>query len=187
DWKGPQGRAYKGTSMDLPAVANQMAAQIMGWGTPNSMDSMPIRSCDALKRAKKKAGCSNLKDQVPIFPAGWATPNTMDTLPARSDQAMYNRARNGGRKGRTFPGNLREQVDSRSQKNYQDALEDAKESETQSTGYTAGITSTGLLNPALSRWLMGLPEAWCIAAIQSSRLMIQQKQEQQESKVTVTR
>lgn len=39
------------------------------------------------------------------------------------------------------------------------------------TGFTAETKSTGQLNPALSRWLIGLPESWCIAAIQASRLM----------------
>ena len=151
-----------------------MTAQIAGWATPNTMDTLPIRSDESLARAKQKAGCSNLKDQVPI--TGWATPNTMDVLPARSDQAMYNQARNGGRKNRSFPGNLREQVDERTQKCYQDAKQDAMKGITQSSGYTAGITSTGQLNPALSRWLMGIPKEWCVAAIVANRLMIKESE-----------
>lgn len=34
DWKGPQGRAYKGEVMDLPATA-----QMAGWPTPNAEDA----------------------------------------------------------------------------------------------------------------------------------------------------
>jgi len=33
------------------------------------------------------------------------------------------------------------------------------------TGCSAGMESGGQLNPALSAWLMGFPEAWCHAAI----------------------
>jgi hypothetical protein len=77
-------------------------------------------------------------------------------------------------------------VDERSQKAYQDALQDARENKTQLSGYSAEIKSTGQLNPALSRWLMGLPEAWCIAAIQSLRQTQAQKREQSGSKATVT-
>lgn len=87
----------------------------------------------------------------------------------RPEQAMYNQARNGGRTGRTFPGNLREQVDEPMQQVYQDAKTDAQNGLTQ-TGYIAETKSTGQLNPALSRWLMGFPEEWDIAAIQASRL-----------------
>jgi len=35
------------------------------WGTPNCMDSLPIRSDEKLSRAKSVAGCSNIRDQVP--------------------------------------------------------------------------------------------------------------------------
>ena len=40
-------------------------AWLASWGTPNCMDSLPIRSDEKLTRAKSVAGCSNLKDQVP--------------------------------------------------------------------------------------------------------------------------
>lgn len=52
----------------------------------------------------------------------WATPNTMDILPPRSKEAMKKQATTGGRKGRTFPGNLREQVDSDMCQAYREAL-----------------------------------------------------------------
>ena len=48
---------------------------------------------------------------------GWATPNTMDHMALRSDEALL-RQETTIRKGRTFPNNLREQVDPRSQEIY---------------------------------------------------------------------
>lgn len=40
------------------------------------------------------------------------------------------------------------------------------------TGSGAGIKNGGRLNPALSRWLMGFPKAWCIAAINAARTFV---------------
>jgi hypothetical protein len=39
------------------------------------------------------------------------------------------------------------------------------------TGSTAAMASGGQLNPALPRWLMGYPEAWCQAAVLAWRLI----------------
>lgn len=107
---------------------------------PNCMDTMPARSDEALARAKQKAGCSNLKDQIPL--AGFATPRATKNTPAQREDFTPNLAMN--------------------------ALSMIGQNQ---TGYTAETKSTGQLNPALSRWLMGFPEEWDIAAIQASRLM----------------
>ncbi len=57
--------------------------------------------------------------------AQWATPNTMDCLPSRSYEAMKRQATNGGRKNRSKPGNLREQIDPLMCQAYEDAKKEA--------------------------------------------------------------
>jgi hypothetical protein len=42
-------------------------ATLASWATPNCMDSLPIESAEKLARAKSVAGCSNIKDQVPVI------------------------------------------------------------------------------------------------------------------------
>lgn len=55
----------------------------------------------------------------------WATPTTMDYLPSRSYEAMKRQATNGGRKNRSRPGNLREQIDPLMCQAYQEAKAEA--------------------------------------------------------------
>jgi hypothetical protein len=57
----------------------------------------------------------------------WATQNCMDSLPSRSYEAMKRQATNGGRKNRSRPGNLREQIDPLMCKAYEDAREESNQ------------------------------------------------------------
>jgi hypothetical protein len=57
----------------------------------------------------------------------WGTPNTMDHLPSRSYEAMKETAQNGGRKNRSKPSNLREQIDPLMCQAYVDAKKEASE------------------------------------------------------------
>ena len=118
-----------------------------GWPTPLASD----------KRGSAGKGKKELPNIAKL--AGWATPNTMDTLPARNQEAMK-RQFSTARKNRTAPANLREQVHPHL---YPVSL-------AESIGSTAKTGNEGQLNPALSRWLQGLPEAWCIAAVQSTQM-----------------
>jgi hypothetical protein len=60
DWKGPQGRAKKNKTFDLPAVA--MMFDLAPWGIPTTMDSLPGGA--NLEERRKRGGCSNVKEKV---------------------------------------------------------------------------------------------------------------------------
>jgi hypothetical protein len=84
---------------------------------------------------------------------GWATPNTMDHMALRSDEALLRQVTTT-RKGRTFPANLMEQVDPKSQEIYATGqIPNTPTVETESTAKSQ-------LNPRFSLWLMGYPIEW---------------------------
>jgi hypothetical protein len=119
-------------------------AQLVPWGTPNTMDSMESRDLEA---RKTKGGCSNLKDQVTML-AGWRTPIEGDTHGQKRGE------------GKGPPSMLCGQV----------VLVLA--SGPTPDGSTAPATGNGgQLNPAFTRWLQGFPETWDVAAIRAHRWM----------------
>lgn len=91
------------------------------WLTPRANEAVepPGQAAKRLKDRKASTACS-LGEQS--MSALWATPNTMDHLAQRSFDAMKRQAKNGGRKGRTFPGNLREQVNPEMCQAYNEAI-----------------------------------------------------------------
>ena len=136
DYKGgyPGGRIRNGKlSVDTLDVAAQLAST---WLTPTTSDMNGVRELDG-----KRSG--GLNTQVTGL---WATPNTLDHMALRSEEALKRQAQ-GARKGRTFPCNLREQVDERCQEIY------AESSELQLKATT--LWGTPVANPA-----NGSPEAF---------------------------
>lgn len=188
-WLSPRARGDAGGSRWTNGIVKNLEdqAQLVGWQTPKASDGvfatpmtsgrpmeksthlqtqvvalmsnherctlpmLPTRSDKALARAKQKAGCSNPKAQVPLV--GWPTPQTVDVNHSRTSDPQGYSIRQMDRPNRS---------------------QSLVSGTTQSTS-DVEITNTGRLNPAFSRWLMGYPEEWCIAAIQASRSMPTQR------------
>lgn len=124
---------------------------IAAWATPNTMDFFTIRSDESLKRAKSKAGCSNLKDQVPV--SAWPTPMKNDDNHSRTSdpQAYAERSLARPKSGTSLA--LYAQCYATYGQEY---------AETQPE-----LSCVGQLNPALSRWAMGYPQEWCMSSIKA--------------------
>lgn len=128
----------------------QAAAMLASWATPQGRDHFLAHSAEYV--AEKKAmghGMQNLNDQATL--ASWATPTQRDHKDGNCSQQI---------EAGTVPINAL--------LGRQAQLTDSGE---MPSGSTAGTASGGQLNPALARWLMGLPSDWCEAAIRARRLM----------------
>ena len=141
------------------------AASLVPWPTPAARDGKDGAAPSVVNsgRSDKMAHC------VHLLP--WATPNTMDHMALRSDEALLRQA-TVARKGRTFPANLREQVDPRSQEIYASGtIPKPSTAETEST-------APSQLNPRFSLWLMGYPIEWAYCA---ERVMPSSRKRQRKS------
>ena len=113
------------------------------------------------------------------LPESWATPNTMDHLPQRSTEALWKQATTA-RKGRSYPANLREQVNPIALNIYQKAKQwatpnagDAKAGMTigrkqkslgQDVSLEEGFHPDKKLSPRWVEAMMGLPIGWVMSS-----------------------
>lgn len=146
-WPTPQednannSMGHKGTVFsDLPTIAQTVAS----WATPSSRDYKDTSDPSTWNCKEERERMDQLGRQVHL--SGWGTPQAQDAKHGAVSPSEMNRD----------PRNLRIQVH-------------ATASGGTPSGSPAGTEKRGQLNPAFSRWLQGLPEEWCVAAITAHR------------------
>lgn len=155
DWKD-------GGNPDVNVPANALLGRVVwlaGWPTPQTSDGS---GGGQAKRALNPDRSNDLNDFALL--AGWPTPNAgpqndTDTKWRERREACKEKHGNNG-----FGLTLGMAVQDTTPIRYTATGETL-------TGYSAEMGSSGQLNPAHSRWLMGLPPAWDDCAVTAMRLM----------------
>ena len=182
----PLGRLYWAhTASARRTSGSGSGGRLSGWTTPQGHDAQGRSNPKRLQRHGTKHGCRNLNDEAGL--AGWPTPTArkggMQSNPGKALERlkqghMLNLDDAATLAGWATPRSRDYKTNgvsrAREAKGVSDSLDHqaATDFGTQPRGYRAGTEKRGVLNPAFTRWLMGLPPAWddCApTAMRSSR------------------
>jgi hypothetical protein len=146
-WKGkatPQGRSlFQLVPLTHLTDETEFGSSEEMWATPNTMDHLPQRSKEALKKQattsrKGRARPANLREQV--------NPETVQAWKEAQEPTMWPTVTARDYKGGRTPEAL-----AKAGRNETNSLPDA---------VNAQMGKTGSLNPQWVEWLMGYPEGW---------------------------
>lgn len=158
-WPTPTTRDHKdGGNPDVNVPLNALlgrVAWLAGWPTPQARDYFPAHTEEYIAAKKAQGhGMQNLNDHVQL--TGWATPVVQQAN--GTPEAFLRRKRESMDRGSQSMGVCLSDLNMQVQATDSPARLTA--SGEMLTGCSAGMESGGQLNPAHSRWLMGLPPAW---------------------------